>query len=542
MVQQREEQTKILKKELDSDDITGKLAGEPEMLHNEIFDRELAKHDKRVGYIRQNLAAQEKILSVLDEARVNHAAVYRKIRENNQLYDEKMGHLIAAANHSDSIVNKLKSGEELLETLRKELKKVSGALEAAAGMRKSQIQKKLAPARPKMPKPEKLKPKIDAELEAELKALGLEDDQEFLQFLSQSDGTDLLSGNFESGGIPNVRPVPSSHFLPPSSKPPVEPHYHNLSQINNLINRSPRPANQQAHNNDRNCSSSLDIQPTKPPKTPSLPGIPRGKIAAALSQELSENLEPARQTVPPRVAYPEPRPLTNPEASSFSQSRSPSHHHTQYIHPQVPQSAVSPRMSAVEQYYANMAKYGQNHNSTMPTQFHHMQPTAQEIHIRPNFQEVKHEQPNIIPHIPNSAPNLEITQKEELPERKKSQTLIQEQLAQQQEMIKKSEEALKKQQEDFKNHQIAMQKQLQDQAARQQAELREAQEKQQRIWQQQQQQYQMQIQQQLGSITLMLFEIMNFIDFFFRLISEVLTRIIAAIQFPATSFRKIPNS
>lgn len=126
MVLQREEQTKILKKELDEDDITGKLAGEPEMLHNEIFDRELAKHDKRLGYIRQNLAAQEKILAVLDEARVNHAAVYRKMRENNQLYDEKIGHLIAAAEHSDSIVAKLKSGEDLLETLSKELRKVSG--------------------------------------------------------------------------------------------------------------------------------------------------------------------------------------------------------------------------------------------------------------------------------------------------------------------------------------------------------------------------------------------------------------------------------
>ena len=507
MVQQREEQTKILKKELDSDDITGKLAGEPEMLHNEIFDRELAKHDKRVGYIRQNLAAQEKILSVLDEARVNHAAVYRKIRENNQLYDEKMGHLIAAAKHSDSIVDKLKSGEALLETLIKELKKVSGALEAAAGMRKSQIQKNMAPARPKMPKPEKIKPKIDAELEAELKALGLEDDQEFLQFLSQSDGTDLLSGNFESGGMSTVRPLPSSHFVPPSSKQTVAQHYHNSSQIENRINRVPGPANQQAHNNDRNRSSSIDIQPTKPPKTPSLPGIPRGKISAALSQELSENLEPARQAVPPRVSYPEPKPLTNPEASSFSQSRPPSNHRTQYIPPQVPQSAVCPPMSAVEQYYANMAKYGQNHNSTMPTQFHHMQPTAQEIHVRPNLQEVNNKQTNIIPNIPNSSHNLEMARKEELPERKGSQTLVQEQLAKQQEMIKKSEEALKKQQEDFKNHQIAMQKQLQDQAVRQQAELREAQEKQQRIWQQQQQQYHMQIQQQLGSIILILFEL-----------------------------------
>ena len=69
MEQQRTQQAQLLHKELEGDDITGKLAGEPEMIHGEIFERELKKHEKRVGYIRQNLAAQENILSVLDEAR-----------------------------------------------------------------------------------------------------------------------------------------------------------------------------------------------------------------------------------------------------------------------------------------------------------------------------------------------------------------------------------------------------------------------------------------------------------------------------------------
>ena len=75
-----------------------------------------------------------------------------------------------------------------------------------------------------MPKPEKLKPKMDPELEAELKALGLEDDEEFLQFLSQTDGADLLSGPMGPSGPRPVRPGPSGP-IPKYAQPqrPIAP-------------------------------------------------------------------------------------------------------------------------------------------------------------------------------------------------------------------------------------------------------------------------------------------------------------------------------
>ena len=96
MENQREEQRKLLKNELDQDNITGKLAGEPDHLHSKIFDSEIAKHDIRIGYLRQNLSAQGNILAVLDDARVNYAEIYRRKRDSTQLYDEKCSQLINA--------------------------------------------------------------------------------------------------------------------------------------------------------------------------------------------------------------------------------------------------------------------------------------------------------------------------------------------------------------------------------------------------------------------------------------------------------------
>ena len=486
MEQQRTQQAELLHKELEDDDITGKLAGEPEMIHSEIFIRELQKHEKRIGYLRQNLAAQENILSVLDDARVNYAHVYRKKREANQLYDEKISHLIAAAQHSDELMKKLHSGEELLNTLSTEMRKVGGALDAAAGMRRSMMKKFVTPARPNKPKPEQKPkmPKMNPELEAELKALGLEDDADFLEFLAQSDmDAELLA----------------------TSRP-----------------------------------GDVDVPPTVPANIPSLPGIPKARVAAAMGRPVASSGHlPVNQAKgggygprPPPMSYPSQAPTTH--------------------------APTQPAPSAVEQYYANMAKYEQARpNATQSTQFHTVQPTPQQQQQfqQPTPQQQQQQQfqqpipppattqPSQFPqqHVDNKPPISQQQQRPSVPahhaaklddvvssdatptppppqhqpdivqqqqrrqidaqsmqlqQRQQQQAMHEQQLRQQHLQLQQKEEYLRKQQHEFEQRQKQIQQQQQEQFAKQQSELRKQTEQQQYIMQQQQQQQQYRIQQQ----------------------------------------------
>ena len=215
-----------LRTNLDNDDITGHLAGEPDHTHGDIYSRELKKHDDMCAYIRQNLAAQENILSVLDDARLNFAHVYKRQREENQRYDDKINQLVLASQSSNEIMTKMENGEKFLENLEKELAKISGVLEAAKSMRDKIRSKILVPARPKVPKP-KPKPKgINDDLMAELKELGMDDDPEFLEFLSQ--GGDLGT-IMPPKSIPKLPGIPQSavrHAMNPNQQmyyPPQQP-------------------------------------------------------------------------------------------------------------------------------------------------------------------------------------------------------------------------------------------------------------------------------------------------------------------------------
>ena len=178
------------------------------------------------AYIRQNLAAQENILSVLDDARLNFAHVYKRQREENQRYDDKINQLVLASQSSNEIMTKMENGEKFLENLEKELAKISGVLEAAKSMRDKIRSKILVPARPKVPKP-KPKPKgINDDLMAELKELGMDDDPEFLEFLSQ--GGDLGT-IMPPKSVPKLPGIPQSavrHAMNPNQQmyyPPQQP-------------------------------------------------------------------------------------------------------------------------------------------------------------------------------------------------------------------------------------------------------------------------------------------------------------------------------
>ena len=201
MVNQRTNLADQLRAALATDDITVKLAGEPTTSHASIYEKELTKHNATVGYLRKNLAAQEQILSVLNEARLNNAHFYKRQREENQLYDDKINQLVLAAESSKSIAEKLNRGCSFLVNLAAELTKISSVLESALSSR-TKMRAKMAPPAPERaskPKPKKNSGLTD-EMMKELEELGMADDPEFIQF--------LING----GGGADISPV--SHSLP----------------------------------------------------------------------------------------------------------------------------------------------------------------------------------------------------------------------------------------------------------------------------------------------------------------------------------------
>ena len=48
-----------------------------------MFDNELKKHEKTIGFIKQNLAAQENILNALTDANAQYANVRRSTAETS---------------------------------------------------------------------------------------------------------------------------------------------------------------------------------------------------------------------------------------------------------------------------------------------------------------------------------------------------------------------------------------------------------------------------------------------------------------------------
>ena len=239
------------------------------------------------AYIRQNLAAQENILSVLDDARLNFAHVYKRQREENQRYDDKINQLVLASKSSNEIMTKMENGEKFLENLEKELAKISGVLEAAKSMRDNIRSKILVPARPKVPKP-KPKPKgINDDLMAELKELGMDDDPEFLEFLSQ--GGDLGT-IMPPKSLPKLPGIPQSavrHAMNPDQQMYYPP------QTSQYRHRGPPPQNPSVPHSTAPANPP-NVRPPNGiggPMNPSgVPGIQTGPRLSAVEQ-FHKNME-----------------------------------------------------------------------------------------------------------------------------------------------------------------------------------------------------------------------------------------------------------
>ena len=242
------------------------------------------------AYIRQNLAAQENILSVLDDARLNFAHVYKRQREENQRYDDKINQLVLASKSSNEIMTKMENGEKFLENLEKELAKISGVLEAAKSMRDNIRSKILIPARPKVPKP-KPKPKgINDDLMAELKELGMDDDPEFLEFLSQGGDMGTVMPPKSLPKLPGIPQSAVRHAMNPDQQmyyPPQQP------QTSQYRPRVPPPQNPSVPHSNAPANPP-NVRPPNgiaAPMNPSgAPGIQTGPRLSAVEQ-FHKNME-----------------------------------------------------------------------------------------------------------------------------------------------------------------------------------------------------------------------------------------------------------
>jgi len=55
-------------------------------LLQDLFQEELKKHDSVIGYIKQNLAAQENILNAVTEANVRYAKIKKVVDGHKKLW------------------------------------------------------------------------------------------------------------------------------------------------------------------------------------------------------------------------------------------------------------------------------------------------------------------------------------------------------------------------------------------------------------------------------------------------------------------------
>ena len=260
--------------------------------HEAIYEKELSKHDATCGYLRKNLAAQEQILAVLDEARLNNAHFYKRQREENQLYDDKINQLVVAAESSVSILDKLTRGCQFLTSLGAELTKISGVLQSALGSR-NKMRAKMAPPppRPSQPKPKKNSGLTD-EMMKELEELGMADDPEFIQFLlSSGEGMkDVMPTKLP--GVPNpkigVNRPQAPYQTPRSVAPVISPQFRPPTQV--------RPS--QPPQSGMQYRPRVSIPQQMPPQFQNTPALPQG---AQFQQPSSPKQVPTSPPVSPRM-------------------------------------------------------------------------------------------------------------------------------------------------------------------------------------------------------------------------------------------------
>ena len=117
MRNQRRQLEQDLRNAVQEDDITGRIAVQGNADTDKIFVEELKKHDRIIGYIRQNIAAQSAIVQAMSERNAEYADARYKVDSVMRQREEALGQLVASYHAYEDLLNKTTKGLEFYDKL-----------------------------------------------------------------------------------------------------------------------------------------------------------------------------------------------------------------------------------------------------------------------------------------------------------------------------------------------------------------------------------------------------------------------------------------
>ena len=117
MRNQRRQLEQDLRSAVQEDDITGQIAVKGNAETEKIFAEELKKHDRIIGYIRQNIAAQSAIVQAMSERNAEYADARYKVDSVMRQREEALGQLVASYHAYEDLLNKTTKGLEFYDKL-----------------------------------------------------------------------------------------------------------------------------------------------------------------------------------------------------------------------------------------------------------------------------------------------------------------------------------------------------------------------------------------------------------------------------------------
>ena len=143
-----------LRTAVQNDDITGRIAAKGDNDNERMFEDELKKHDKVIGYIRQNISAQTSIVQAMTERNADYADARYNVDKVMKDREDTVGQLVASYHAYEDLLNKTTKGLEFYDKLdgnvSKLLDRVKGVVKVQAEERNQIMQsseKKAAEAR-----------------------------------------------------------------------------------------------------------------------------------------------------------------------------------------------------------------------------------------------------------------------------------------------------------------------------------------------------------------------------------------------------------
>ncbi|XP_014253355.1 tyrosine-protein phosphatase non-receptor type 23 [Cimex lectularius] len=113
-----------LRESVCSDDITGQLITRADEKLEDIFSKEMQKHDKYVMFIEQNLAAQENIIRALTDAYAKYAPTRKATTEIMRQRDTMLTALISSYDAYEDLLAKSSKGQDFYRKLETNLTKL----------------------------------------------------------------------------------------------------------------------------------------------------------------------------------------------------------------------------------------------------------------------------------------------------------------------------------------------------------------------------------------------------------------------------------